>query len=122
MSGISVRVDGAVEEILTRLVEVGFFKTKAEALRAGILLLGNRYGAVKSRKELIGELAIAKFQTLKRRYPEIDWFKVLSATREDSAKQRKLLDELTKNSKVTEADIEQLAALIKHGVAAWHEK
>lgn len=38
-----VRLDGVVEEILNALVEAGYFKTKAEAVRAGMLGLGKEY-------------------------------------------------------------------------------
>lgn len=64
MADILVHLDGAVEKTLHRLVEAGFFKTKAEAVRAGILELGKEYQAVKSREELLDELAVAKMQRL----------------------------------------------------------
>ncbi|MFH1470253.1 MAG: hypothetical protein ABIF01_00735 [Candidatus Micrarchaeota archaeon] len=38
-----VRFEGKVEQILNELVESGYFKTKSEALRAGILGLGKEY-------------------------------------------------------------------------------
>lgn len=38
-----VRLDGIVEDILNELVQTGYFKTKTEALRAGILELGKEY-------------------------------------------------------------------------------
>ncbi|MBN2122370.1 hypothetical protein JW721_04955 [Candidatus Micrarchaeota archaeon] len=62
MSDILIRLDGAVEATLKRLVEAGFFKTKAEAVRAGILELGKEYGVVKSQEEIMDELAVAKMQ------------------------------------------------------------
>ncbi|VVB65757.1 Uncharacterised protein [Candidatus Gugararchaeum adminiculabundum] len=64
MSDMLVRLDGSVEETLKRLVEAGFFKTKAEAVRAGILELGKEYHVVKSREELMDELAAAKMQMM----------------------------------------------------------
>jgi len=66
MSDILVHLDGAVEATLKRLVEAGFFKTKAEAVRAGILELGREYRIVKSKEELMDELAVAKMQKLDR--------------------------------------------------------
>lgn len=42
-----VRLPGAVAEMLNELVSRGFFSTKAEAVRAGILRLGQDYGLVK---------------------------------------------------------------------------
>ena len=62
MADVLVRLDGSVEDVLNRLVEAGFFKTKAEAVRAGILELGKEYQVVKSRQELLDELAIRKME------------------------------------------------------------
>ncbi len=55
-----VRLDGAVEQVLERLVGMGYFKTRSEAIRAGILELGKEYGAVKRPQEIEDELVIAK--------------------------------------------------------------
>ena len=52
-----VRLDGIVEEILNELVEAGYFKTKAEALRAGMLGLGKEYRIIET---LRSDLAHAK--------------------------------------------------------------
>jgi len=41
---ITVRVRGATAKILEELVEKGYYSTKAEALRAGILRLAEEYG------------------------------------------------------------------------------
>ena len=41
-----VRLKGAPEEVLESLVEEGFFGTKSEAIRAGILELGKEYNLV----------------------------------------------------------------------------
>ncbi len=42
-----VRLSGAVAEMLQELVKRGFFSTKAEAIRAGIVRLGQDYGLMK---------------------------------------------------------------------------
>lgn len=60
MGELLVRIDGAVEQTLKQLVEAGFFKTKTEAIRAGILELGKEYRMIKSKDELMDELAAAK--------------------------------------------------------------
>ena len=39
-----VEISGVPEMTLNILIEKGYFKTKAEALRAGILALGEKYG------------------------------------------------------------------------------
>jgi len=52
-----VRFSGIVEEILAELVEAGYFKTRAEALRAGILELGKEYHVL---EELRADLSYAR--------------------------------------------------------------
>ncbi|MDO8339490.1 MAG: hypothetical protein Q7T16_02425 [Candidatus Burarchaeum sp.] len=64
MSELLVRLEGPVEETLKHLVEAGFFKTKNEAVRAGILALGKEYHMIKSREEVMDELAAAKAQAM----------------------------------------------------------
>ncbi len=64
MGSVLVNLDGSVEEVLRRLVDAGFFKTKVEAIRAGILQLGREYHVVKSKGELMDELAIAKMSAI----------------------------------------------------------
>lgn len=64
MTDILVHLDGSVNETLKRLVEAGFFKTKAEAVRAGILELGKEFQVVKSREELLDELAVRKMEQI----------------------------------------------------------
>ncbi len=46
-----VRLSGVVEDILNELVEAGYYKTKTEAFRAGILELGKEYGVLDSLRE-----------------------------------------------------------------------
>ncbi len=45
---ILIRLKGIPEEVLDELVKEGFFSTKSEALRAGILELGKEYNIIKS--------------------------------------------------------------------------
>lgn len=45
---ITVRVRGATARMLDELVERGYYSTKAEALRAGILHLAEEYGMIGS--------------------------------------------------------------------------
>lgn len=46
-----VRLDGMVEKVLETLVREGYYKTKTEAVRAGILELGKEYALVGRRIE-----------------------------------------------------------------------
>ncbi len=64
-----VRFEGAVGMVLERLVELGYFKTKSEAIRAGVLELGKEYNLLKNPKELEEALVIRRVQRIDR---EID--------------------------------------------------
>lgn len=59
-----VRLDGAVAIALEKLVDFGYFRTKSEALRAGLLRLANDYDLLSDRHELEDELAIKKMQRI----------------------------------------------------------
>ena len=43
MADILVRLKGVPEEVLFALVQKGYYKTKSEAIRAGLLELGRQY-------------------------------------------------------------------------------
>lgn len=47
-----VRIDGAVELGLERLVDLGYFKTRSEAIRAAILKLISEFHALESPAEV----------------------------------------------------------------------
>ncbi len=46
-----VRFSGMVDDILNELVSAGYFKTKSEAIRAGVLELGKEYKIIDSLRE-----------------------------------------------------------------------
>ena len=48
MTDVYVRLGGMPEEILNKLIKKGYFKTKTEAIRAGILELGKEYALIAS--------------------------------------------------------------------------
>lgn len=50
-----VRLDGAVERVLVALVHEGYYKTKTEAIRAGILELGREYSLIGSETQLLAK-------------------------------------------------------------------
>lgn len=60
-----VRMSGAVEVVLEKLVEKGYFKTKSEALRAGILGLGREYRLFED-KDVEAELVVRKIKQVER--------------------------------------------------------
>jgi len=59
-----VRLDGVQEIIVERLTENGFFKTKSEVIRAGILGLGKEYKIFNSLEDVEKELVIRKMQKI----------------------------------------------------------
>ncbi|HIH19881.1 TPA: hypothetical protein HA244_01295 [Candidatus Micrarchaeota archaeon] len=65
-----VRFDGAVAATLEKLVELGYFKTKSEAIRAGVLELGKEYNLLKTPQELEAELVIRKVEQIDREIDE----------------------------------------------------
>lgn len=70
-----VRLDGAVGRTLERLIEMGYYKTKSEAIRAGILELEREYQVLQTPQELEAELVIKKIQSLEEqdRKGKIKW-------------------------------------------------
>lgn len=58
-----VRFDGVVEQTLNRLIKEGYYKTKAEALRAGILELADHYGLLPNQK-YVDRLVSAKMDRI----------------------------------------------------------
>ncbi|MCX6802489.1 MAG: hypothetical protein NT067_05270 [Candidatus Diapherotrites archaeon] len=60
MGEVLVRFEGAQEVILDRLTKLGVFKTKSEAIRAGLLELGKEYKVFENAKDLEDELAVRK--------------------------------------------------------------
>ncbi|MDP2666493.1 MAG: hypothetical protein Q8P05_03265 [Candidatus Diapherotrites archaeon] len=57
-----VKMSGVPEDILTLLIAKGYFKTKTEALRAGVLELGKEYHLLDDPKELELELVAFKMK------------------------------------------------------------
>lgn len=55
-----VKLRGIPEDVLKVLISRGYFRTKTEAIRAGILSLGKEYHVIKSPKELELELVALK--------------------------------------------------------------
>ena len=55
-----VRFEGVQEIILDKLTELGVFKTRSEAIRAGLLGLGKEYKVFESIADLEDELAARK--------------------------------------------------------------
>ncbi len=56
MKSALINYDGMVEEALNRLIEQGIFKSKSDAFRVGIVELAAKYGAVKTKEDMIDEM------------------------------------------------------------------
>lgn len=78
-----VRMDGMVESVLNKLVKKGYYKTKTEALRAGVLELGKEYAlfgnedylmsqklAQLERQALAGKLKFTPLEEILKKYGE----------------------------------------------------
>ena len=65
-----VRFEGAVAMVLEKLVEMGYYKTKSEAIRAGVLELGKEYDILNSPRELEAEMVIRKVEQIDREIDE----------------------------------------------------
>lgn len=61
---VMVRLDRAVEDVVERLVDYGYFKTRSEAIRAGLLELGKEYKVLPTPQEIEDELAVRKMQKI----------------------------------------------------------
>lgn len=57
-----VKLGGVPEYVLDKLVGMGYFRTRTEALRAGIIELGKEYNLLENFKDIENELAVRKAQ------------------------------------------------------------
>ena len=62
------KFSGISEYVLEKLVDMGYFQTRTEALRAGILELGKEYKLLDDPKALEDELVVGKILREKERY------------------------------------------------------
>ena len=58
-----VRFDGVVDRLLAQMIKEGYYKTKTEALRAGVLELADRYGLLPNQRHA-DELASRKMDQI----------------------------------------------------------
>jgi Arc/MetJ-type ribon-helix-helix transcriptional regulator len=61
------KFSGMTEYVLQKLVTMGYFQTRTEALRAGILELGKEYKLLDDPRALENEMVIAKIEREKER-------------------------------------------------------
>lgn len=56
MKSTMLQYDNAVEQAVERLLQMGIFSSKADIFRIGAMELAAKYGAVKSKEEIIDEM------------------------------------------------------------------
>lgn len=66
MGDTLVRIEGTQQLVLEKLVKRGYFKTKSEAIRAGVLELGKEYGILKNAKAIEDELVVRKMMKIEK--------------------------------------------------------
>ncbi len=64
----------------------------------------------------------SSIKAMLERYPEINWSEVARQAWSAKARQLELLNTLTSKGKASDKDIEELAALLKRGIAKRHAK
>lgn len=64
MSEVLVRFGGLQELVIAKLQELGIFKTRSEAIRAGILQLGKEYNLFRNMSDIEDELAARKMEKI----------------------------------------------------------
>lgn len=69
MTSVTMEFDGVYKSILENLIQRGIFKTKSEAVRNGLLGLGEKYGIVEHK----GGHEIYRWGT--KEYAVKDWLK-----------------------------------------------
>ncbi|OQA31736.1 MAG: hypothetical protein BWY55_00313 [archaeon ADurb.Bin336] len=70
MGDILIRMQPAQELILDKLTRTGIFKTRSEAIRAGIMSLGKEYNLFKSAQEIEDELVMKKMIKISKEIKE----------------------------------------------------
>ena len=61
-----VKFGGVTEYVLERLVDMGYFQTKTEALRAGVLELGKEYHLLENPQDIEDALVVEKMKKVSK--------------------------------------------------------
>lgn len=83
---VEVKLDGVAGLVLEKLVQMGYFESAPEAIRAGVIALGMDYGMLDDPKELEDEIAARKAERINR---EINEGKRTTSSLEDIRKDAK---------------------------------
>lgn len=79
-----VKFGGVTEYVLERLVEMGYFQTKTEALRAGVLELGKEYRLLEDLQKVEDALVVKKMKKISK---EIKQGKIKTYTHDEVLKE-----------------------------------
>jgi len=63
-----------------------------------------------------------ELKSMLARHPEMNWSEVARQAWKEKIRQLELLNEITAKSRASDADVGELARLIKNGIAKRHEK
>ena len=61
---MNVRLFGASELVLERLIELGYFKSKNEAIRVGLFELAKEYKVLPTKQEIEDYLVVRKMKSI----------------------------------------------------------
>ncbi len=61
-----MKFGGVTEYVLERLVDMGYFQTKTEALRAGVLELGKEYHLLEDPQKIEDALVVEKMKKISK--------------------------------------------------------
>ena len=70
MSNLLVRFEPAQELVLNKLTKIGIYKTRSEAIRAGIMQLGKEYSLFRNANDLEEELVAKKMLKIQKEVSE----------------------------------------------------
>jgi len=70
MVDLLIRTQPAQDLILDKLTKMGIFKTRSEAIRAGIMGLNKEYNLFKSAQEIEDELVVKKMMRIDKEIKE----------------------------------------------------
>lgn len=67
---VVVKLNGAQEDAVDTLVSLGYFQTRAEVIRAGVLSIAEKYNALKTPNQVLDELAAEKMELISKEIDE----------------------------------------------------
>ena len=72
MADLLIRLSGVPEQILADLIQQGYFKTKSEAVRAGLLELGRGFNLLN--QEMLQNIELQQSKTPSKPEPKLSYY------------------------------------------------